>query len=98
MQTTAKPGPEAKITDLLHMLGYGGADPSRNKNVFLGNIEQFRLNYLARGNTITFKSTKRSEEAVQCAMQFLQEDFRAEKLWPANINTNHPVWPTDREL
>lgn len=90
-----KPDPSLKISDLLGILGYEPRHSKQKAKVLTDDIDKFFKSYQANGNPIPATRT-RCEAAVRCARQYLEEDSRAEKFWPANEEAA-VLWPTDRE-
>lgn len=72
-----------KIDELLEILGYDEGSSPR-KRLFVTEIDVFFREYLAQGHVIPHCQKTRSIPAVACAVQFLHQDSRAEKLWPLN--------------
>lgn len=95
-QTAMEIGAGMKIQELVGLLGFNEAIHG-TKNVLLNDIYEFLNAYLARGFSIPY-STRRSEQAIQCAVEFLEEGSRGEKYWPAPpTSSGNLVWSTDRD-
>ena len=85
------------LEKLGNALGYQKNHPSRDFNELNRAITHFLAEYEARGTEVPPNKKRDIEEAQLCALHFLMEDDRAERLFPESSPDGAPCWERDRD-